>query len=77
MFPGLKTIFLGHRSPNILIDALVSCCFCSLECMVDVSKYPLVMTNIAMGNGPFIDVPINVSIYNGLSMAMLNSQMIV
>ena len=35
-------------------------------------KYPLVMTNIAMENGPFIDdFPINTPIYKGFSMAML------
>jgi len=33
--------------------------------------YPLVMTNIAMENGPFIDgFLINTSIYKGFSMAM-------
>ena len=35
------------------------------------------MTNIAMENGPFIDdFPSKTSIYNGLSIAMLNSQMV-
>ena len=39
--------------------------------------YPLVMTNIAMENGPFIDdFPIKTSIYKGFSMAMLNTQMV-
>ena len=33
--------------------------------------------NIAMENGPFIDdFPIEPSIYNGFSMAMLNNQMV-
>ena len=37
--------------------------------------YHLVMTNIAMENGPFIDgFPINTSIYKGFSMAMFNNQ---
>ena len=37
--------------------------------------YPLVMTNIAMENGTFIDVfPIKTSIYTGFSMAMSNNQ---
>ena len=39
--------------------------------------YTLVMTNIAMENGPFIDdFPIKTSIYEGFSMAMLNNQMV-
>ena len=39
------------------------------------SQYPLVMTNIAMENGPFIDdFPIKTSTYKGFSMAMLNNQ---
>jgi len=37
--------------------------------------YPLVMSNIAIENGPFIDgLPIKTSIYTGFSMAMLNNQ---
>ena len=41
------------------------------------SYYPLVMTNIAMENGPFIDdFPIKTTIYTGFSMAMLNNQMV-
>ena len=41
-------------------------------------SYPLVMTNIAMENGQFIDdIPSKTSIYSGFSMAMLNNQMIV
>ena len=40
--------------------------------------YPLVMTNIATENGPFIDdFPIKPSIYQGFSVAMLNSQMVI
>ena len=40
-------------------------------------RYPLVMANIAMENGPFIDdLPIKTSIYQGFSMAMLNNQMV-
>ena len=36
--------------------------------------YPLVMTNIAKGNGPFID---GLHLKNGVfSMAMLNNQMV-
>ena len=39
---------------------------------VNAIGYPLVMTNIAMENGPFIDdFPIKTSIYKGFSMAML------
>jgi hypothetical protein len=39
--------------------------------------YHLVMTNVAMENGPFIDdFPIKTSIFNGFSMAMLNNQMV-
>ena len=39
------------------------------------SQYPLVMTNIAMENGPFIDdFPIKTSIHKGFSMAMLNNK---
>ena len=42
-----------------------------------IGKYPLVMTNIAMENDPFIDdVPIRTSIYKGFSIAMLNHQMV-
>ena len=34
--------------------------------------------NIAMENGPFIDdFPIETSIYEGFSMAMLNNQMVI
>ena len=37
----------------------------------------LLLFNIAMENGPFIDdVPIKTSIYKGLSTAMLNNQMV-
>jgi hypothetical protein len=37
--------------------------------------YPLVVTNIAMENAPFIDdFPIKTSIYKGFSMVMLNNQ---
>ena len=37
----------------------------------------LLLFNIAMENGPFIDdVPIKTSIYKGFSMAMLNNQMV-
>ena len=40
-------------------------------------SYPLVMTNIAMENVPFIDdFPMKTSIYRGFSMAMLNNQMV-
>ena len=39
--------------------------------------YPVVMTNIAMENDPFIDdFPMNTTIYSGFSMAMLNNQMV-
>ena len=39
--------------------------------------YTLWLFNIAMENGPFIDdFPIETSIYEGLSMAMLNNQMV-
>ena len=39
--------------------------------------YPMVMTNIAIENGPLIDdFHINTSIYKGFSMAMLNNQMV-
>ena len=39
--------------------------------------YPLVMTNIAMENGPFIaDFPSKTSIFKGFCMAMLNNQMV-
>ena len=39
--------------------------------------YPVVMTNIAMENDPFIDdFPMKTSIYTGFSMAMLNNQMV-
>ena len=35
------------------------------------------LLNIAMENGPFIDdFPMKTSIYSGLSMAMLNTQMV-
>jgi hypothetical protein len=38
--------------------------------------YTLWLFNIAVENGPFIDVfPIKTSIYKGFSMAMLNNQM--
>ena len=41
------------------------------------NKYTLWLFNIAMENGPFIDdFPIKTSIYKGLSMAMLNNQMV-
>jgi hypothetical protein len=37
----------------------------------------LLLFNIAMENGPFIDnFPIKTSIYKGFSMAMLNNQMV-
>ena len=39
--------------------------------------YTLWLFNIAMENGPFIDdFPIETSIYEGFSMAMLNNQMV-
>ena len=39
--------------------------------------YPLVMINIAMENGPFIDdFPIKTSSYTGFCIAMLNNQMV-
>ena len=45
----------------------------ALEIMIN----PLVMTNIAMENGPFIvDFPIKTSMYKGFSMAILNKQMV-
>jgi len=44
---------------------------------VHYSIYTLWLFNIAMENGPFIDdFPIKTSIYKGLSMAMLNNQMV-
>ena len=47
-------------------------------CIPFYHHYPLVMTNIAMENGPFIDdFPIKTSIYKGFSMAMLNNQMVI
>ena len=40
-------------------------------------KNILWLFNIAIENGPFIDdFPINISIYKGFSMAMLNDQMV-
>ena len=42
-------------------------------------RYYLVMTHIAIENGPFIDsddFPIKTSIYGGFSMAMSNNQMV-
>jgi hypothetical protein len=37
----------------------------------------ILLFNIAMENGPFIDdFPSKTSIYNGLSIAILNSQMV-
>ena len=38
-------------------------------------RYPLVLTNIAMGNDPFIDGLPNLKM-GGCSMAMLNNQMV-
>jgi len=39
--------------------------------------FTLLLFNIAMENGPFIDdFPIKTSIYEGFSMAMLNNQMV-
>ena len=43
-------------------------------CNIYIYMYPLVMTNIAKGNGPFID---GLHLKNGVfSMAMLNNQMV-
>jgi hypothetical protein len=43
--------------------------------MAFIFPYALWLFNIAMENGPFIDVvPIETSIFKGLSMAMLNNQ---
>ena len=42
-----------------------------------VIQFTLWLFNIAMENGPFIgDFPIETSIYEGFSMAMLNNQMV-
>ena len=41
-------------------------------------KVPVWLFNIAVENGPFIDYfPINTSIYQGFSMAMLNNKMVI
>jgi hypothetical protein len=43
----------------------------------EVNKYTLWLFNIAMEHGPFIDdFLIKTTIYKGLSMAMLNNQMV-
>ena len=48
------------------------------SCGYFMDVYPLVMTNIAMENSPFIDgLPIKTSIYKRFSMVMLNNQMFI
>ena len=58
-------------------NAVKSAYFWSSPYFYKVDSCTLWLFNIAMDNGPFIDdFPIKTSIYKGLSMAMLNNQMV-
>jgi len=74
---GIRQIIIRRRpgAAEIVGNNDLDCC--DKTCGTAEDQYPLVMTNIAMENGPFIDdFPIKTSIYEGFSMAMLNNQMV-